>query len=525
MVVAFALPWIIPADFADLGVAARISLGILLLAATFWILEPIPIYATSLLVILLQIALLSAQGPLTSLTAPATAIPVEGQVTIPAEAVVQHEGRPGVWDWEGPGSYRFVPIETAAEVGDQLSVVLSEEVSAVLLEPGHWQTEFVAPSYTLFTNTLANPILILFLGGFVIAAAAVKHGLDVAMCRGLLQPFGTQPRMIVLGLMLSTAILSAFMSNTATTAMMIAVALPVVRALGPNDPFRMAVLLAIPFSANVGGILTPIGTPPNAIVLNMLTERGEGITFVAWMGFTAPLVFLLLFLTWLLLTSLHRAQTDRVVLHFEYSDDTPPTGRNLLILVFGATVLLWVTESLHGIPSGMVAFLPVALLPALGVVTTKDIRGLPWEVLWLMAGGISLGISLENTGLASWLVNLAPWGDLPGWAVIGLFGLAAILLATFIANTVAATLLAPIVGTLVGSGLTGDLSLLVAGLVIAIGSSLGMALPISTPPNAIAMSTGFLPSRAMMVAGTLVGLFGYALLLLSTFFFWRFIIS
>jgi ABC-type phosphate/phosphonate transport system ATPase subunit len=124
--------------------------------------------------------------------------------------------------------------------------------------------------YTRFIGTLANPIIILFLGGFVLADASVKYDFDKNLTRILLSPFGNRTSTIILGLMAVTAALSAFMSNTATTAMMITVIIPIIAKMDPADPARIGIALSVPFAANIGGIATPIGTPPNAVVIAAL---------------------------------------------------------------------------------------------------------------------------------------------------------------------------------------------------------------------------------------------------------------
>lgn len=445
------LPWFLPLE--DLSAAGRINLGIFLLAATFWILEPIPIYATSMLVILLQVLLLSAQGPMA--------------LWLPPEAM---------------GNFDF-------------------------------------PSYTLYFNTLANTIIILFLGGFVLAAAAVKYQLDRNLCRLILTPFGTRPASILFGLMLVTALLSGFMSNTATAAMMMAVILPILASAPEGDRYRIGLVLCIPFAANIGGILTPIGTPPNAIAISALIARGVDMPFTTWMLLAAPVVLVMLFAVWLLLLRLYPSSRRNLPLKLEGSFMTTPKAW-VLYVVFALTVLLWVTESLHGLPSALVAFLPVALLPAFGVIGQKDIRNLPWEVLWLMAGGIALGAAMRETGLAEWMVAQVPWEVFGAVGVVAAFGIVAILMSTFISNTVAATLLIPIVMSLVASGVAEGFSMVIAALVVAVGASMAMALPISTPPNAIAMSTGLIRPAEMARAGALVGVIGYGVLLGCAFLVW-----
>jgi sodium-dependent dicarboxylate transporter 2/3/5 len=428
-----------------LSAPGHITLGIFLMAAIFWMLEPVPIYATSLLVIFLQIMLLSREG---------------------------------------------------------------------VLQAGGW-ADFEGVSFTVFTNTLAHPILLLFLGGFMLASGAVKYNLDKTLTRFVMKPFGTRPAAILCGLMLVTALLSAFMSNTATTAMMMTVILPVIALLQPEDRFRMAVALAIPTAANVGGIATPIGTPPNAIVIAALANDGVRVSFSDWMLLTTPLVMIVLLAAWLLLLWLFPASTRSIRLEFPNSLDRSPRAC-LLYVVFFLTIVLWMTEALHGMASNVVAFFPIAMLPLLGVLEKKDIRNLPWEVLWLVAGGISLGVSMQNSGLAAWVVALIDWQSLGGITLLLLFGLITFLMANFLSHTVTATLVTPI-ALGIGAGLTeaGSFNPLLAGLVIAVASSLGMSLPISTPPNAIAMSTGLISTRDMAKVGIILGLGG----LLLTFLF------
>jgi sodium-dependent dicarboxylate transporter 2/3/5 len=184
-------------------------------------------------------------------------------------------------------------------------------------------------------------------------------------------------------------------------------------------------------------------------------------------------------------------------------------------------VLLWMTEALHGMGSNVVAFFPVAALPLLGILDKKDIRNLPWEVLWLVAGGISLGVSLQNTGLASWLVESIDWASLGGLGLLVLFSLVTFVMANFLSHTVTATLITPLalgVGAGLAAGSTFDPVL--AGLVIAVASSLGMSLPISTPPNAIAMSTGLVQTKDMALVGLILGIGGLLLGLIFAKFYW-----
>lgn len=439
------------ASFEGLSPEGHRTLGIFAMAAIFWICEPIPIFATSLIVILLQALLLSDRG-----------------------------------------------LFAAGSLGDE----------AAELE-----------KYQRFFATLASPIIILFLGGFSLAAAAVKYGLDKNLTRWLLRPFGTRPAYICLGLMLATALLSAFMSNTATTAMMMTVTIPIIARLDATDPFRKSIALCIPFAANIGGIATPIGTPPNAIALAALNAQGTKIAFTTWMAIASPLAIVLLILAWRLLLWLFPPATNSVDLRLSGRFDTSKAAW-MVYAVFGLTVLLWVTEKLHGIPSPIVAFLPVALLPALDVLKKDDIRRFSWEVLWLVAGGISLGISLESTGLTRWLIGQLDAGSLGTFGALAAFAIIGYATANLVSNTVTASILVPLVvgfgTTTAGTGFPLSTAILLVSIVV----SFSMMLPISTPPNAIAMSSVMIETPDMARAGIWIGVAGWILTMLCTVFFW-----
>ncbi len=515
----FLLAVILP--LPGLSLAGQITLGIFVFAAVFWIMEPIPIYATSLLVILLQILLLSSQGPLSQYTTPAHLQPLavnEQLWEVPSRAL-SSDGSVKIVQGN---AFRAETVERVSEANGTVIIrsdALTEE-TRLAANASHWQVEFRPPSYTLYLNTLASPIIILFLGGFVMAAGASKYKVDRNLIRIILRPFGNRPANIMLGMMLITALLSAFMSNTATTAMMMAVVLPIIASAPEGDRFRVGIALCIPFAANLGGIATPIGTPPNAIALGALAEQGVHLAFTTWMALTVPMVIVMLAFIWFLLLRLFPTKEKALNLELKGSFDTSPKAI-VLYVVAGGTILLWVTEALHGLSSSLVAFIPVALLTTFQVVEKHEIRNLPWEVLWLMAGGLALGVAMRETGLAEWMVGLVPWGTLGAMGALAIFGIVAILLANFIANTVAATLLMPLVMSLVSSGVAEGFALTTAALTVAVGASLGMSLPVSTPPNAIAMSTGLIRTPDMVRSGIVIGSVGYLALLGMAFLIWN----
>ncbi|WP_040434975.1 DASS family sodium-coupled anion symporter [Schaalia vaccimaxillae] len=373
-----------------------------------------------------------------------------------------------------------------------------------------------APAYTTFFGALANPVIILFLGGFMLADGAAKYKVDRALSAVLLRPFLGKPRLTVLGVMLITAVLSMFMSNTATTATMFAVMMPVIMAL-PEGKARTGIALSIPVAANVGGIGTPVGTPPNAIALGALETAGIKVTFMDWMAAAVPLMLVVLAASWLFIAWRY-VPTDS-----KFDVDTSAkfqTSRNAKIFYAVAivTVILWMTEALHGVSANIVGFLPVVVLLMAKVMNGDDLRALDWPVLWLVAGGIALGAGVAATGLDKWMLGSIQWAAIPTALLIFVLALVGWGTSNVISHSASANLLIPM-----GMGLAATVSTSAAeiAIVLALGCSLGMILPISTPPNAIAYSTGTTPTKEMAVVGVAVGVIGVILLAFVAPLTWR----
>ncbi len=370
---------------------------------------------------------------------------------------------------------------------------------------------FEPPPYESIFATLAHPVLMLFLGGFVLADAAAKYRLDRNLAGVMLRPFGTSPAAIIAGLMAITALLSMFVSNTATTAAMMAVVLPVAARLDEGDRLRIALVLSVPVAANVGGVGTPVGSPPNAIVLGRLSEQGEGIDFLRWMIMALPVALVVLVLAWLVLVRMYRSTTASIEVRLGGEFDR---GRPAIILyvVFALTVLGWVTEPLHQVPAAIVGFGAVVALTSLRVFTVDDLRRVKWHILWLVGGGIALGNGVSDTGLDTWIIDRIDWSTMPTIVFTVALGLIAIVLSTVISNSATANLIAPIGIGIAVSGVV-DVSPLLAGLIIATACSFAMALPVSTPPNAVAYASGWIATRDLAMVGVVVGTIGIATVL------------
>ena len=377
-------------------------------------------------------------------------------------------------------------------------------------------------SHKMLMATFADPIIILFLGGFILAIAATKSGLDVVLARYLLKPFGTRSEVVLLGFILITGVFSMFISNTATAAMMLTFLAPVFKALPPDGKGRIALTLAIPLGANIGGMGTPIGTPPNMIALKYLNDP-EGLNmnigFGEWMAFMMPLTIVLLLIGWWLLIKMFPFKQKRIELNIEGEVDH--NWRTVVVAItFIITILMWLLDKYTGVNANTVAMLPIAVFAATGVITSKDLQQINWSVIWMVAGGFALGVALNESGLAENAINSIPFGT---WSPVVILVISLALcyaFSNFISHTATTALLVPILAVVckgMGSALDpiGGVNTVLIG--IAIAASVSMCLPISTPPNAIAHSTGLVEQRDMAKLGICIGIVGLALGWLTLF--------
>ncbi len=395
-----------------------------------------------------------------------------------------------------------------------LVMVLSVSTSSFSPLISDIPTDTLGPliKYEDILATIADPIVILFLGGFVLAIGVTKTGLDVFMAKVLLKPFGKRSEFVLLGFILVTAIFSAFISNTATAAMMLAFLGPVLSVLPPDGKGRIALAMAIPIGANIGGIATPMGTPPNGIALKYINDPNGlnmDISFADWAWIMTPMTLVFLLLSWFILMKLFPFKQKTIVLNI--SGEFKRTRETYIVAAtFIITVLVWFTGKYNGINANAAAMLPVAILCVTGVITKDDLKQINWSVLFMVAGGFALGLGFQKTGLASHLVSTVPFGSWSPIVVLISSGLICWVLSNFISNSATAALLVPIlcsVGLGMGDSLdaVGGVRALLIG--VALSASLAMTMPISTPPNAIAHSTGYIEQKDMLKSGLIIGLF------------------
>ena len=365
--------------------------------------------------------------------------------------------------------------------------------------------------YKSLMSAFADPVVMLFLGGFVLAIVAEKYGLDVTMAKALLSLFGTKPKMVLLGFLLVIAVFSMFMSNTATAAMMLAFLVPVLSKLPADDKGKIGLALSIPVAANLGGIGTPIGTPPNATAVKFLSEAGYDVSFGEWSIRMIPYVLIMIVIAWVVLQLFFPFKSEKIVLEIPENSRKKDWRTTVVWCTFIGTILLWATEQWTGINSNVVALIPLGVLTATGIFNKEDIKEINWSVLWLVAGGFALGTCLQGTGLAKVIINAIPFNTMSIVLVMIVAGLVCYLLSNFISNSATAALLIPILivvaeGMELGS--TGTRAMI---SFIAVCASTAMLFPISTPPNAIASSTGLVETKDMTKVGLVMGIVGFVL--------------
>ncbi len=359
-----------------------------------------------------------------------------------------------------------------------------------------------APTAAAIFSVFGNPAVILIMGGFMIANGATKFGLDQNLAAIFIRPFASSGRKLVLGVMIVTTVLGQFISNTATTAAMFAIVMPILATIS-SVPTRTAIALGIPLAASIGGMGSPVGTPPNAIAVGALANQGIQVSFIQWMAMAAPFWIPLLLLAWFLITRPIPKDLE-VSLELEASFDTSPKAK-LFYAITAFTILMWMTEPLHGIASATVGFFPIVLMLSLRVFTGKDLQKLDWSVLWLVAGGIALGNGIVIAGLDQWLLSSFDWASMGGTLVIVILVFLTLGLGNVISNTAIANLVVPLA---IGFAGVIDAEPATVAILLALAASMGFALPVSTPPNAIAYGTGFVSTKDMATAGLALGAVG-----------------
>ena len=419
-----------------------------------------------------------------------------------------------------------IPVAATALLGASLTVVLGVATAQDALAP------------------FASPTIYLFLGSFILAEAIAAHGLDRRIAFGLLRRrwLASSPGRVRLAAGLLAAGLSMWMSNTATAAMLLPVVFGLLggAARARGNGAATGFLLMLAYSASIGGVATPVGTPPNLIALGMLERlAGRDIDFFRWMALGVPLSLAMFGALALITRSLYPPGTADVQAPPEEASSPPAgplsRGEKNTIVAFGTAVTLWITPGVAALAfgsssptyrflstrldEGVVALLAALLLFVLPVdwkrrqftVTWAEASRIDWGTILLFGGGLSLGRLMFTTGLAEKIGTglVAASGADSLWTITAVMCAVAILITEATSNTAATNMLVPVA---LAISQAAGVSPLPPALAVAFGASMAFMLPISTPPNAIAYGTGLVPITAMIRCGLLLDLVSFLII-------------
>ncbi|RFS19975.1 SLC13 family permease [Chitinophaga silvatica] len=363
----------------------------------------------------------------------------------------------------------------------------------------------VTPDWEKYAGTWSSPVIWMMMGGFFISLGIQVTALDKSIANFSLKIFGTRPRILLLGIMLITMLLSMLgVSNTATAAMMIAIFMPLAQKLDEDDPYIKCIILGIAYAASFGGLGTIIASPMNAMAVEAAAKKGVPISFLSWMKMGTPLALLFTFMGWLMLATMYKPKITAVPTLA--ANEKPFTaaqmrGRWIVGITFMITLILWLTSSITKIPVAAVSFMPMMLLTITGVIQQKHIRMISWDTLLLVAGGLTLGMAAQETGLLDYITNHVRLPQEQFMAILTLSYLT-VFISNFMSSTAAASILIPFANTLLPQ------ETLFVSIVVGFSCSIGILLPISTPPNAIALSTGYITAKDFRAGGLLLFLIG-----------------
>ena len=356
-----------------------------------------------------------------------------------------------------------------------------------------------------YVNTFSSSIIWLLLGGFFMATAMRKTGLDTRLLAITLKISGNKPGNILVALMVTTMVASMLMTDSATTSMVVAATMPLFTVLGKSNVSK-ALLLGISIAASVGGMGTIIAKSTNPVVAGLIDEAGIKINFLDWIVYGLPVSIALTAICCFVLIRLYLKKASPISLDFleisSNSQAVPGSQRTIVLIVIVVTILFWMTGSFHGITVAATCAIPIVVLTITGIITSKDIRTMPWDVLLLVAGGLSLGEALRTTGILDYYTtDLTTMNDHPVLFILTLSYLAMIF-SNVGSSTAACMLLIPL-----GMTVLPDWKMEI-GISIGLSSAASVLLPASIPPNVIVYSTGLLKQKDFRIGGLIVGILG-----------------
>ncbi|MEM8999891.1 MAG: DASS family sodium-coupled anion symporter [Bacteroidota bacterium] len=448
--------------------------------------------------------------------------------------------------------FLHLPIELISKKGDAV-------IAVALWMLFWWITEAVSISVTALLPLLlfpllkilpiaevganyGSPIVFLFFGGFVMALALEKVNLHKRIALNIIRLTGTTPNKVVLGFMIATASLSMWISNTASTVVMLPIALSVIQLL-INDKdgftkrdqnFALSVMLGIAFSANAGGIATVIGTPPNSVMIGLLeNEYHIEISFLKWMVLGVPFSVIMIAITYMVLVKWMfpnknlKFNASKEVIQKELEKLGPTSGKEKMVLaIFGVTVLLWIFRTLInsifpqlGLSDTMISIFAAIALFAIPysinrgdfIITWKDTPKLAWGILILFGGGLALAKGMSVSGIVDLVAGAIAQSDISILLTASLLILLMLFMTELMSNVALVAVLAPVVA---GIAIGLNIPVLYLLIPVTMASSCAFMLPMATPPNAIVFASGYVKIPQMARVGILLNFIAVALLIL-----------
>ena len=386
------------------------------------------------------------------------------------------------------------------------------------------------------TASYGHKFVFLYLGGFLIAIGIEKWNLHKRIAINIISFIGVDARRVILGFMIATAFLSMWISNTATSVMMLPIGIAIIKQLSENKTFGKALMLGIAYSASIGGVATLIGTPPNLVLAGVVSEiYGHEITFSQWFLFGFPISIILLFFCWIYLT--------RVAYKFE--SNSFPGGKaeiqtikkelgpisfeeKLVAIVFALAGLCWISRSFFlqkilpslddtiiAISFGLLLFILPSKQKSAALLSWRDTINLPWGIIILFGGGMALARAFETSGLALWLGELmTSFSVLPLFLLILLLIAAVNFLTEITSNLATTAMLLPVLAPLAL-----EINIHPFGLMVgaAVAASCAFMLPVATPPNAVVFGSGYLKIQDMVTRGVIMNIFSIILITLMVY--------
>lgn len=445
-----------------------------------------------------------------------------------------------------------LPVQLVSEKGDAVIAV----ASWMLI---WWITEAVSISVTALLPLLlfpllkiipiaevganyGSPIIFLFFGGFVMALALEKVNLHKRIALNIIKLTGTTPNKVVLGFMIATASLSMWISNTASTVVMLPIALSVINLLVNDEDgftksdqnFALSVMLGIAFSANAGGIATVIGTPPNSVLIGLLeNEYNIQISFLKWMTIGLPFAIVMITITYFVLVKWMFPNKDlkfnasKEVIHAELKKLGPTSGKEKMVLViFAVTVFLWIFRTLIntifptlGLSDTMISIFAAIALFSIPynikkgdfIIKWKDTSKLAWGILILFGGGLALAKGMSTSGIVDLVSSAIASSEISILFTAALLIVLMLFMTELMSNVALVAVLAPVVA---GIAIGLEIPLLYLLIPVTMASSCAFMLPMATPPNAIVFASGYVKVPQMARVGIVLNLIAVALLIL-----------